>query len=51
MKKILFATEFSDQAPAIFRYAVEIAYFFKAELVAMHAFGHPGPRLETKDGP
>jgi nucleotide-binding universal stress UspA family protein len=51
MKKILFATEFSEQAPNIFRYAAELAYFFKAELIAMHAFGHAGPRLETKEGP
>ncbi|MCB0634823.1 MAG: universal stress protein [Saprospiraceae bacterium] len=50
MKKILFATEFSDHAPDIFRYAAELAYFFKADLLAMHAFGHPGPRIETKDG-
>lgn len=48
MKKILFATEFSDHAPTIFRYAIDLAYFFKADLIAMHAYGKPAPLLETE---
>lgn len=41
MKKILFPTEFSNHAPEVFKYALEIAYFFKAKLVMLHAFGKP----------
>lgn len=41
MKRVLFATEFSDQAPHIFRYAAELAYRFKAQLLVMHAFKKP----------
>ena len=39
MNKILFPTEFSTHAPEIFRYAVELAYFFNARLVMMYAYG------------
>lgn len=48
MKKILFATDFSDHAPIVFKYAVELAYFFKAQLLVMHAHGKPEPRLEAE---
>lgn len=48
MKKILFATEFSDHAPTVFTYAVELAYFFKAKLVMMHAFGKPEVRATSQ---
>lgn len=41
MKKILFPTEFSSHAPEAFKYAAELAYFFKAELVLLHAFVKP----------
>lgn len=41
MKKILFATEFSEHATHIFRYAVELAFHFKAQLLVMHAFKKP----------
>ena len=44
MKKILFATEFSSHAPEEFKFAVELAYHFKAQLLALHAFGHPDLR-------
>ena len=48
MKKILFATEFSDHAPTVFNYAVEIAYYFNSRLVMMHAFGKPEVRATTQ---
>lgn len=41
MKRVLFATEFSDQAPHIFQYAAELAYRFKAQLLVTHAFKRP----------
>lgn len=43
MKRILFPTEFSDYAPEVFKYAAELAYIFKADLVVMHALGQPDP--------
>jgi nucleotide-binding universal stress UspA family protein len=49
MKKILFATEFAEHAPVIFRYAAEIAYFFKADLLAMHALGKSAQVLESEE--
>ena len=49
MKKILFPTEFSDHAPEVFRYAVELAYFFNARLLVMHAFGKPEIRLASEE--
>ena len=48
MKKILFPTEFSDHAPAVFTFAVELAYFFKAQLIMVHAFGKPDVRATTQ---
>lgn len=48
MKKILFPTEFSDHAPAVFTYAAELAFFFKAQLVMVHAFGKPDVRATTE---
>ncbi|MFT5168367.1 MAG: nucleotide-binding universal stress UspA family protein [Saprospiraceae bacterium] len=42
MKNILFPTDFSNHAPEIFKYAVEIAFAFKANLIIMHAYGKPG---------
>lgn len=44
MKKILFPTEFSAHASEVFKYAAEIAYFFNARLIVMHAFGKPQVR-------
>ncbi|MFT4667763.1 MAG: nucleotide-binding universal stress UspA family protein [Polaribacter sp.] len=38
MKKILFPTEFSSHAPEVFRFAVELAYFFDARLIMMYAY-------------
>ncbi|MEZ4933210.1 MAG: universal stress protein [Saprospiraceae bacterium] len=43
MKRILFPTNFSDHTPEVFKYAAELAYFFKADLVVMHALGQPDP--------
>lgn len=48
MKKILFPTEFSRNAPDVFRYASELAYFFNARLVVMHAFNQPEIKLHSK---
>lgn len=50
MKKILFATEFSDHAPEVFKYATELAYFFKTELVVMHVLNQPELPLLSKTG-
>lgn len=47
MKKIMFATEFYDHAPKVFRYAAELAYAFKADLIMMHAHGKPEPLRST----
>ncbi len=47
MKKILFPTEFSDHASEAFKFAQDLAYFFKADLIVMHAFGKPGYRMNT----
>lgn len=41
MKKILFPTEFASHAPEVFKYAVELAYVFKAQLILLHAYGKP----------
>lgn len=38
MKKILFVTEFSDHAAEVFKYAAELAYFFKADIAMLHVF-------------
>lgn len=43
MKKILFATEFSGHTTEVFKFAADLAYFFQAELLIMHAFGRPEP--------
>jgi nucleotide-binding universal stress UspA family protein len=43
MKKIMFATAFYDHAPEAFKYAVKLAYSFKADLLMMHAHGKPEP--------
>ncbi len=48
MKKIMFATEFYDHAPKVFKYAAELAYAFKADLIMMHAHGKPEP-LRSND--
>ena len=48
MKKILFPTEFSSHAPEEFQFAAELAYRFKANLLAMHAFGKPAMRPITE---
>lgn len=48
MKKILFPTEFSDQAPELFKYVTEIAYFFKARVIIMHALNLPDEALMSK---
>lgn len=39
MKKILFPTEFSEHAPDVFQYALEIALRFKAKVIVLHALG------------
>lgn len=49
MKKILFPTEFSEQAPEVFKYAAELAYFFKARLVTMYAYGKPEFQLANNE--
>ncbi len=41
MKKILFPTEFANHAPEVFKYAVELAYVFKASIILLHAYGKP----------
>ena len=41
MKKILFPTEFTDHAPEVFQYALELARRFKAKLYVMHVIGTP----------
>ncbi len=41
VKKILFPTEFSDHAGQMFRYALELANQFNAQLICMHAYGRP----------
>lgn len=41
MKKILFPTEFSNHAGHIFRYALELANQFNAQLLCVHAYGRP----------
>ena len=49
MKKILFPTEFAKHAPEVFKYATELAYFFKAELVVMHAYTKPEFQLANEE--
>lgn len=49
MKRILFTTEFSDHAPHVFRYALELARVFAAKIILGHGFGRPDSILETKD--
>lgn len=41
MKKILFPTEFSNHAPKVLKFAIEIALANKASIVVLHAFGLP----------
>jgi len=41
MKRILFPTEFSDHASAVFQYAVGLAHQFDARLIVMAAYGRP----------
>jgi nucleotide-binding universal stress UspA family protein len=48
MKKIMFATEFYDHAPIAFKYAVELAHSFGADLLMVHAYGKPEPRISTE---
>ena len=48
MKKILFPTAFSDNAPEVLKYASELAYQFHAELMVMHVFYNPKLKLEGK---
>ncbi len=45
MKNILFPTEFSNHAPEVFKYAAEMAYFFKARLVVLHVINKPELQL------
>ena len=49
MKKILFATEFSDHSLEVFKFATELAFHFKAQLIVTHAFGKPGTRDKTQE--
>ena len=49
MKKILFPTEFANNAPEVFKYAVELAHVFKAHLIVLHAYGKPEYGLPTDE--
>lgn len=49
MKKILFPTEFANHSPEVFKYAAELAHFFKAHLVILHAYGKPEYGLTTDE--
>lgn len=49
MKKIMFATEFYDHAPKVFKYAAKLAYAFKADLLVMHAHGKPEPMRSSDE--
>lgn len=49
MKKIMFATEFYDHAPNVFKYAAKLAYAFKADLLVMHAHGKPEPMRSSDE--
>jgi len=47
MKKILFATEFSTHTVEVFKYAADLAFFFKAKLIIMNAIGPPKNELSN----
>lgn len=49
MKKVLFLTEYSSHAPEVFKYSADIAYFFKAQLIALNAFNQPEFKLLTPE--
>ena len=49
MKNILFATEFSEHAGEVFKYAADFAFFFKARLVVLHVNPKPDIRLHITD--
>ncbi len=49
MKKVLFLTDFSTHAPEIFKYAADIAYFFKARLILLNAFDQPELKLLSSE--
>ncbi len=47
MRKILFATEFSDHSATVFKYAADLALFFDMPLLVLHAFYNPKLELES----
>ena len=49
MKKILFPTKFADCESEVFKFASELAYFLKAELLVMYTFGKPEYALTSKE--
>lgn len=49
MKNILFATEFSEHAGEVFKYAADFAFFFKARLVVLHVSPKAEIRLHVAD--
>ncbi len=49
MKSILFPTEFSDHAPHMYHYALELAERMNAQLLVFHAFGKPESLVTTVD--
>ena len=48
MKKILFPIEFSEYASAAFKYAAELASFFKSNLEILHVIYNPKLALQSK---
>jgi nucleotide-binding universal stress UspA family protein len=48
MKKILFPIEFSEYANEPFKYAAELAYFFKSNLEILHVIYNPQLALQSK---
>ncbi len=49
MKRILFTTEFSDHAPTVLRYALELARANEATLIMGHGFGKPETATDILD--
>jgi len=49
MKKILLPTAFAKQESEVFKFASELAYSFKAQLLVMYSFGKPEYALTNKE--
>ncbi len=49
MKKILFSTEFSDHAPIVFRYALELANVYDATIILGSGYGKPETGTSIQD--